>query len=143
MAAVRSRSVSVLLGVVLVAVIVPATSRIAAAAAQAKAEAPSAEVSGQVMDAQEKPLAGAAVTMLKAGEDTPKKQVAGADGSFKFDSLHSGVYIAAVAMDGYAAVTCRGIRLVAGQSRRLEIKLQPTGGEPSTCTSVEPGEPGA
>jgi len=139
MAAVRSRSVSVLLGVALIAVILPATARIVAAAAAAKAEVPSAEVSGQVLDAEGKPLAGAAVTVLKAGEDTPKKQVSGADGSFKFDALHSGVYIAAVAMNGYASVTCRGIRLVAGQSRSLEIKLQPTGGEPSTCTNVEPG----
>jgi hypothetical protein len=139
MAAVRSRSVSILLGVVLVAAIVPATARIAAAAAQAKVEAPAAEVSGQVLDAQGKPLAGATVTVLKAGEETPKKQVSGADGGFKLDSLPSGVYIAAATMEGYAPVTCRGIRLVAGQSRRLEIKLQPTGGEPSTCTNVEPG----
>jgi len=139
MAAVRSRSVSVLFGVALIAVILPATARSAAAAAAAKPEVPTAEVSGQILDAEGKPLAGAAVTVLKAGEDTPKKQVSGADGSFKFDALHSGVYIGAVAMDGYAPVTCRGIRLVAGQSRRLEIKLLPTGGEPSTCTNVEPG----
>jgi hypothetical protein len=138
MAAVRSRSVPILLGVVLVAVIIPATARVATAAAAARVEPPSAEVSGQVLDAQGKPLAGATVTVLKAGEETPKKQVSGADGGFKFDSLPSGVYIGAVTMDGYAPVTCRGIRLVAGQSRRLEIKLQPTGGEPSTCTNLEP-----
>ncbi|HSS51162.1 MAG TPA: carboxypeptidase-like regulatory domain-containing protein, partial [Thermoanaerobaculia bacterium] len=101
---------------------------------------PSAEVDGQVTDGQGKPLAGAAVTMLKAGEAKPKSQVSGADGNFKFDALPSGVYIGAAAMEGYSPVTCRGIRLVAGQSRRLEIKLMPTGGEPSTCNpAADPG----
>jgi len=145
MAAVRSRSVSILLGVavVLAAAIVPATARPAAAAAASR-EAPStAELGGQVTDAQGKPLAGVAVTMLKAGEEKPKSTVSSADGTFKFDSLHSGVYIAAAAMEGFASVTCRGIRLVAGESRHLEIKLMPTGGEPSTCTPAEHVEPGA
>jgi glucose/arabinose dehydrogenase len=143
MAAVRSRSIAILLGVAIVvaAAIVPATARTAAAAPH-REPAPPGEVDGQVMDAQGKPMAGVAVTMLKAGEEKPKSMVSGADGTFKFDELPSGVYIAAAAMNGYSPVTCRGIRLVAGQSRRLEIKLMPTGGESSTCNTVEPAEPG-
>ena len=143
MAAVRSRTHFILLGLVIVlaVAIVPATARLATAAAPREAP-PSAEVDGQITDGQSKPMPGVAVTMLKAGEEKPKSQLSGADGSFKFDTLPSGVYIAAAAMDGFAPVTCRGIRLVAGQSRRLEIKLMPTGGEPSTCNSVEPAEPG-
>jgi carboxypeptidase family protein len=143
MAEVRSRSIFILLGVAIVvaAAMVPATARIAAAAAPREAP-PSAEVDGLVTDGQGKPLAGVAVTMLKAGEDKLKNQASGADGTFKFDALPSGVYIAAAAKEGFAPVTCRGIRLVAGQSRRLEIKLLPTGGEPSTCTSAEHAEPG-
>jgi hypothetical protein len=141
MADVRFRSISnVLVATALIAVIVPAAARLEAAAP--RVAAPSAEVAGQVVDAQGKPLAGAAVTMLKAGEDKPKSAVSGADGSFKFDALPSGVFIGAAAMEGYASVTCRGIRLVAGQSRRLEIKLMPAGGEPSTCNNAEPAEPG-
>jgi hypothetical protein len=135
---------SIVLGVAIAVAIaaVPATVRLAAAAPPREA-APSAEVGGQVTDGQGKPLAGVAVTMLKAGENKPKSQVSGADGNFKFDALPSGVYIGAAAMEGYAPVTCRGIRLVAGQSRRLAIKLMPTGGESSTCNPVEPAEPGA
>jgi|GEM_PF-2101172 len=146
MAAARSRSLFILLGaVVLGAVIVPASSRMAAAAPHHEA-APPGEVDGVVLDAQGKPLAGAAVSMLKAGEDKPKSVVSGADGTFKFDALPSGVYIGGATMEGYAPVTCRGIRLYAGQSRRLEIKMLPNGGEPSTCAPVEPaaaGTPGA
>ncbi|HEV7508764.1 MAG TPA: carboxypeptidase-like regulatory domain-containing protein [Thermoanaerobaculia bacterium] len=140
MAEVRSRSMSIVLGVAIVvaAAVVPATARLASAAPPREVP-PSAAVDGQVKDGQGKPLAGVAVTMLKAGENKPKDQVSGADGSFKFDALPSGVYIGAAAMDGYAPVTCRGIRLVAGQSRRLEIKLMPNGGEPSTCNPADPG----
>jgi hypothetical protein len=131
MADVRSRSLSILLGVAIAAIL-------ARTAGPALSEVPTGEVAGQVQDAQGKPLAGVAVTLLKAGEQTPKKQVSGADGGFKFDALPPGVYIAAASLEGYAPVTCRGIRLVAGQSRSLEIKLLPAGGEPSTCTAVEP-----
>jgi hypothetical protein len=99
-----------------------------------------AEVDGLVQDAQGKPLPGVEIAVLKAGDQNGKKQVAGADGSFKFDALASGVYIASASLEGYEPVTCRGIRLVAGQTRRLEIKLGPAGGEqPSSCTAVEAG----
>lgn len=98
------------------------------------------EVDGMVQDAQGKPLPGAEVTLLKAGDQSGKKQVSGADGGFKFDALASGVYIASASLEGYEPVTCRGIRLVSGQTRRLEIKLGPAGGEqPSSCTVVEAG----
>jgi hypothetical protein len=140
MAAVRSRPLFLLLGAaVLAAAMIPASPRIAAAAPHHEPASPG-EVDGVVLDAQGKPLAGAAVSMLKAGEEKPKSAVSGADGTFKFDALPSGVYIGAATMEGYAPVTCRGIRLYAGQSRRLEIRLLPNGGEPSTCAEhVEPG----
>jgi hypothetical protein len=142
MAAVRSRSIPILFGAVIVvaAAMIPAVPR--AAAAPHKEAALPGEVDGQVLDAQGKPMAGAAVTMLKAGDSKPKSLVSGADGSFKFDELAAGVYIGAAAMDGFAPVTCRGIRLVSGQTRRLEIKLMPTGGDASTCNPVEQAEPG-
>ena len=132
MADVRSRSISSFSWTLALMIVAMAAGPILAAA-------PTGGVDGQVQDAQGKPLPGVAITLLKAGEKTPKKQVSGADGGFKFDDLPSGVYIATAALEGYGPVTCRGMRLVAGQSRRLEIKLQTAGGEPSTCAAVEPG----
>lgn len=131
MAEVRSRCLSVFL----VATLLAAIAGPACAAGDA-------EVDGVVQDAQGKPLPGVEVAMLKAGDDAKAthKKVSSADGGFKFDSLASGVYIASATLEGYAPITCRGIRLVAGQTRRLEIKLQPAGGEqPSSCAVVEPG----
>ncbi|MBW8877454.1 MAG: carboxypeptidase regulatory-like domain-containing protein [Acidobacteria bacterium] len=135
MADVRSRSIFFQSGIAVLAVLAISM----AAAPALAAPPPSGEVDGQVQDAAGKPLAGVAITLLKAGESAPKKQTSGADGGFKFNDLPSGVYIATAALEGYGPVTCRGIRLVAGQSRRLEVKLLPAGGEPSTCASVEPG----
>ncbi len=125
----RSRCLFVLLMIaILAAVAIPAFA------------AADAEVDGMVQDAQGKPLPGVEVALLKAGEAAGHKQASGADGGFKFNALASGVYIASITLEGYEPVTCRGIRLVAGQTRRLEIKLQPAGGEqPSSCTVVEPG----
>ncbi|MEA2604659.1 MAG: Carboxypeptidase regulatory-like domain [Acidobacteriota bacterium] len=129
MAEVRSRCLSILL----IAVILAAIAGSALAAADG-------EVDGLVQDAQGKPLPGVEVALLKAGEASGHKKVSSADGGFKFDALVSGVYIASATLEGYAPITCRGIRLVAGQARRLEIKLLPAGGEqPSSCAAVEPG----
>ncbi len=139
MADLRAPSISFQSGVATFAVLAVLAISMAAGPALAAAPPPSGEVDGQVQDAAGKPLAGAAITLLKAGESTPKKQTSGADGSFKFTDLPSGVYIATAALEGYGPVTCRGMRLVAGQSRRLAVKLLPTGGEPSTCAPVEPG----
>lgn len=129
MAEVRSRCLSLLL----IAVMLAAIAGPAFAAADG-------EVDGLVQDAQGKPLPGVEIALLKAGEAAGHKKVSSADGGFKFDALVSGVYIASATLEGYAPITCRGIRLVAGQARRLEIKLLPAGGEqPSSCAAVEPG----
>jgi hypothetical protein len=129
MVKVRSRCLSILL----VAALLAAIAGPACAAGDG-------EVDGLVQDAQGKPLPGVEIALLKAGEAAGHKQVSSADGSFKFNSLASGVYIASATLEGYAPITCRGVRLVAGQARRLEIKLQPAGGEqPSSCAAVEPG----
>jgi Carboxypeptidase regulatory-like domain len=129
MVEVRFRCLFVLLvAAILAAVAVPAFA------------AADGEVDGVVQDAQGKPQPGVEIALLKAGDQEGKKQVSGADGGFKFNALASGVYIASASLEGYAPVTCRGIRLVAGQTRRLEIKLQPAGGEqPSSCIPAEPG----
>ena len=57
--------------------------------------------------------------------------------SVRIGGLAGGVYIATVTPEGYAEVTCPGVRVV-GQSRQLEIRLMPKDGpEPSSCKVVE------
>jgi hypothetical protein len=97
----RSRCLSILL----VAALLAAIAGPACAAGDG-------EVDGLVQDAQGKPLPGVEIALLKAGEAAGHKQVSSADGGFKFDSLASGVYIASATLEGYAPITCRGIRLV-------------------------------
>lgn len=96
-------------------------------------------VTGHAQDAQGQPLPGVAVTLLKAGKEIPP-QTSGADGNVRFEALGSGVYSASASLEGYAPVDCPGVRIVAGLTRHLEIKLMPAseGGLPSTCGIVDP-----
>jgi hypothetical protein len=106
--------------------------------AMAAPAAPSGTVTGHVKDAQGQPVPGAAVALLKAGKVIPQ-QTSGADGNVRFGDLASGVYSASASLEGYAAVDCPGVRIIAGQTRHLEIMLSAAaeGGPPSTCAIVD------
>jgi uncharacterized surface anchored protein len=96
------------------------------------------DVSARVLDGQGGPLAGIQITLIKAGGKSQQK-AADAEGTVRFTGLIGGVYIATAAPEGYAEVTCPGVRVV-GQSRQLEIHLMPKDGpEPSSCKVVEAG----
>ncbi|MEA2564460.1 MAG: Carboxypeptidase regulatory-like domain [Acidobacteriota bacterium] len=93
------------------------------------------DVRAQALDAQGSPIAAVQITLMKAGGQSQNK-AADAQGKVLFDGLAGGVYIVTAAPDGYAEVTCPGVRVV-GQSRQLEIRLMPKdGSEPSTCKVV-------
>jgi hypothetical protein len=94
------------------------------------------EVDGHVQDTQGQPLPGVSVKLLKAGKGANQQQTSDGQGDFRFKGLVSGVYIAAASRDGYGEVTCPGVRVVAGLTRRLSIKLVPAKGEPSSCEIV-------
>jgi hypothetical protein len=115
-------------------------SLLAAALALLAGAAPGAaqsngDVRAQVLDGQGGPLAGIQITLIKAGGQNQQK-AADAEGKVHFDGLAGGVYIVTAAPDGYAEVTCPGVRVV-GQSRQVEIRLLPKDGpEPSSCKVV-------
>lgn len=90
----------------------------------------------QALDAQGNPIAGVQITLIKAGGKDNQQKMSDAEGKVHFDNLAGGVFIVTTAPDGYAEVTCPGVRVV-GQSRQLEIRLMPKDGpEPSTCKVV-------
>jgi len=92
-------------------------------------------VRAQALDGQGSPLAGVQITLMKAGGQSQQK-AADAEGKVQFDGLAGGVYIVTAAPEGYASVTCPGVRVV-GQERQLEIRLMPVDGpEPSSCKVV-------
>lgn len=94
------------------------------------------DLRGHVLDAQGNPLAGIQITLIKAGGKDNKQQTSDAEGKVLFGDLAGGVYIATTSPDGYATVTCPGVRVVA-QSRQVEIRLMPKDGqEPSSCKAV-------
>ena len=94
------------------------------------------EVLAQALNGQGSPVAGIQITLMKAGGQSQQKAV-DAEGKVHFNGLAGGVYIVTTAPEGYAEVTCPGVRVV-GQSRQLEIRLMPKDGpEPSSCKVVE------
>jgi uncharacterized surface anchored protein len=94
------------------------------------------DVLAQALDAQGSPIAGVQITLIKAGGKDNQQKAADAEGKVHFEGLAGGVYIATTAPDGYAEVTCPGVRVV-GQSRQLEIRLMPKNSpEPSSCKVV-------
>ncbi len=94
------------------------------------------EVDGHVQDTQGQPLPGVSVKLLKAGK-AANQQTSDGQGDFRFKGLASGVYAAAASRDGYAEVTCPGVRVMAGLTRHVAIKLMPAKGEqPSSCETV-------
>jgi hypothetical protein len=93
------------------------------------------EVTGQVVDSQGQPLSGIEIKLYRAGGQ-PKTQPSDAGGNFRFADLPGGVYIPSAAKDGYAPVTCPGMRLVGGMTRKIKIHLAATGGT-STCEAAE------
>ena len=97
----------------------------------------SGEVGGHVQDGQGQPLQGVSVKLVKAGKAANQQQTSDAQGNFRFNGLASGVYIAEASHDGFGEVTCPGVRVMAGLTRRLAIKLMPANGEqPSSCKAV-------
>lgn len=96
-------------------------------------------IRGHVQDAEGKALTGITVKLLQAGKKETQEQASDAEGNVQFSNLAGGVYIATVAMEGYAPVTCPGVRIV-GVSRQLQVTLVPAGGEQaSSCRQGEAG----
>lgn len=93
------------------------------------------DVRAQVLNGEGGPLSGVQITLMKAGGQSQQK-AADAEGKVHFGGLDGGVYIVTTAPEGYAQVTCPGVRVV-GQARQVEIRLMPKdGAEPSSCKVV-------
>ncbi|HEX9941330.1 MAG TPA: carboxypeptidase-like regulatory domain-containing protein [Thermoanaerobaculia bacterium] len=100
------------------------------------------EITGHVVDGQGQSMKGVELTLLHAGDKSPRKQTSDTDGNFRFDRLASGVYSVSAALEGYSPVTCPGFRLITGLSRGFAIQMMPEGGQ-STCKFQEAGTGGS
>lgn len=93
-------------------------------------------ITGHIQDAQGQSLEGVAVKLMRAGKPDVQEKASDAEGNFQFGDLSGGVYIATLAKEGFAPVTCPGLRIV-GLTRQLQVTLAPAGGEPgSSCKAA-------
>jgi protocatechuate 3,4-dioxygenase beta subunit len=91
--------------------------------------APGFEVSGRVVDAAGRPVAGAGVEFanpLLGVFRSPRRTTSGADGGFRAGGLAAGVYAVTAEKPGLAAARLEGVR-IAGPVEGLELRLEEGG----------------
>ncbi len=107
------------LGVALAALIVPAI---------VQAQETTSAIRGAVVNEQNKPIAGATVTVVHTPSGTRIVQTSGASGEFNATGLRvGGPYSITVEAPGYDAATDTLDGLVAGAPQRIEVMLASTG----------------
>ena len=96
-------------------------------------------ITGHIQDGQGQSLEGVAVKLMRAGKPDVQEKTSDAGGNFQFGDLSGGVYIATLAKEGFAPVTCPGLRIV-GLARQLQVTLAPEGGEPGSSCKEAPAQ---
>jgi len=69
------------------------------------------------------PVANAAVRIVRSDGSVARDAVTSPDGGFRFDALGPGIYTATARRLGYRNAELRGLRLAAGQTVEIEVRL--------------------
>ena len=80
-------------------------------------------LTGQVMDQARALVPGATVTATALGTGVSRTSITGRDGAFAFPGLPPGVYRVRVELSGFRPLTREGVRLVTGETIRLDLQL--------------------
>src|SRR5262245_37849504 len=95
--------------------------------------APSTRVAAQdamltcnVTDSSGAPVPGAAATLRNVATGVATESISNAQGLVSFPSARPGVYELTVALDGFTPVTVKALRLEVGESRAVNVKLEPS-----------------
>ena len=96
-------------------------------AAALNAQATGAELSGTVLDAQDKGVVDAVVSAKNEATGAIKAVHSDANGHYSFESLPAGTYSVEVSATGFATGTQSGIALAGGQSQQVPLKLSISG----------------
>jgi iron complex outermembrane recepter protein len=102
----------------------------------AGAQTPRTTITGRVLDSTGASLTGAAVTLKMKGSDQERAVSTGETGDFRFDDLIPGEYQINATSKGFAAAS-QNMRLITGESREVEIRLQPAGAREAVTVMAE------
>jgi len=94
-----------------------------------------AAINGNVTDAQEAAVAGAAVTITHLGTGQLRQAMTDASGYFQFLALPVGTYDMNVEAAGFRKFQTRGVELQVGDNRKVDVRL--TVGDVTTTVQVD------
>ena len=89
------------------------------------ANAQSARVSGQVLDSRHGAIKGAEVTIRNAGTEAAFRTLTTDSGSFMLPPVPPGTYEVSAASPGFASERLTGLSLDVGESKVIELALEP------------------
>jgi hypothetical protein len=79
---------------------------------------------GTIVDAADRPVAGAKVSLTEASKGLVRRTESGSDGSFLFASVLAGHYAVRVEMAGFTNQEMQGLEIEVGQEASVTIRLQ-------------------
>ncbi len=96
-------------------------------------------LAGQVSDQAGAAVPGTAVSLTVVGTNASRTLITGQDGGYRFQGLAPGVYQIRAELSGFRPLTRDGIRLVTGETVRLDLRLEVGGlAEAITVTADAP-----
>jgi tetratricopeptide (TPR) repeat protein len=95
------------------------------------------ELHGKVCDASGRPVASATVILKGEDQTEPFTTQTRADGTFIFQSLHSGTYSLQVAAAGFLSANVAAVPIPA-ENKTFQVILKPEGANGSTSSSAAP-----
>ena len=91
---------------------------------RAAAQIGSGALAGSVADQAGAAVPGATVTLLAVATNRSRTAVTSADGGYVFTGLAPGEYRVRVELDGFRPMGREGIRMVTGETVRLDLRLE-------------------
>jgi hypothetical protein len=97
-------------------------------------------VSGQIVDSNSLPIAGATVTATHTQSNAERTIISNDEGRFRFIELKPGIYRISASAPGFGPKEANGIAMLSGQNLRLDLKLSPAEVTASTTVTVSGSE---
>ena len=98
-------------------------------------------ISGRIVDANDLPIVGAAVTVIHVDSKRERTVISDDDGRYRFIEVTPGLYRIRAAANGFGPTETVDLPTTSGQNLRIDVKLDPATVVASTTVQVSGGAP--